>query len=160
MLSAVGTSLQPALLIDVLFFNGFFDGSICKMVCAPPDTIDTCWCKLLMTNELIAIWFNKTRLSLFRSVLSLQLKADEAIRFLRRAEELATDVLGPKHHYIAAITGQVWTSCIIVCVIIIKNRKERYPQKMKGQLNITPSFGIWTSESQLGNNHVSRFFRI
>ncbi|XP_022091330.1 uncharacterized protein LOC110979639 [Acanthaster planci] len=41
------------------------------------------------------------------SVLILQLKADEAIRFLRRAEELATDVLGPKHHYVAAINGQI-----------------------------------------------------
>ncbi|XP_038072011.1 uncharacterized protein LOC119740704 [Patiria miniata] len=41
------------------------------------------------------------------SVLSLQGKADEAIRFLRRAEEVATDVLGPKHHYVAAINGQI-----------------------------------------------------
>ncbi|XP_038058559.1 uncharacterized protein LOC119729838 [Patiria miniata] len=41
------------------------------------------------------------------SVLSLKLKADEAIRFLRRAEEVATDVLGPKHHYVAAINGQI-----------------------------------------------------
>ncbi|XP_022088563.1 uncharacterized protein LOC110978130 isoform X2 [Acanthaster planci] len=41
------------------------------------------------------------------SVLSLKGKADEAIRFLRRAEEVATDVLGPKHHYVAAINGQI-----------------------------------------------------
>ena len=37
----------------------------------------------------------------------LQGNADLAKRFLMRSQEVATEVLGSNHHYVAAIIGQV-----------------------------------------------------
>ncbi|XP_071959589.1 uncharacterized protein [Antedon mediterranea] len=41
------------------------------------------------------------------SVLRLQEKAEEAKKYLKRAQEIATDILGKNHHYVAAIVGQI-----------------------------------------------------
>ena len=49
----------------------------------------------------------------------LQGNADMAKRFLMRAQEVATEVLGSNHHYVAAITGQVWDIIYyIVCLTL------------------------------------------
>ncbi|XP_071959587.1 uncharacterized protein [Antedon mediterranea] len=41
------------------------------------------------------------------SVLRLQEKAEQAKGYLKRAQEIATDILGKNHHYVAAIVGQI-----------------------------------------------------
>ena len=43
----------------------------------------------------------------FSTVMRLQGNADMAKRFLMRSQEVATEVLGSNHHYVAAIIGQV-----------------------------------------------------
>ncbi|XP_070541009.1 uncharacterized protein [Ptychodera flava] len=45
------------------------------------------------------------------SVLGLQDQPGEAKKVFLRAKEVATDVLGPNHHYVAAIIGQVGKLC-------------------------------------------------
>ena len=48
----------------------------------------------------------------------LQGNADMAKRFLMRAQEVATEVLGYNHHYVAAITGQVWKVKYSICDLL------------------------------------------